>query len=156
MIRCAKFLIPALLTVLLTLSISSSFAQDAADPLAGTTPEMLGSISPSAADGQTLVFMRITMEPGASIPPHSHPGAVVLVVQSGLFGTEFVEGEGQIVRFGQEGNETLVAGSETTMSAGDSLSYEGAVHTMRNDGPEPLVLLVSGLLDPAQPGFLFR
>lgn len=156
MIRFDKFLLPALLAVLLTLSIGSSLAQDAADPLAGTTPEMLGSISPSAAAGQTLLFMRITMEPGASIPAHGHPGAVVLVVQSGLFGTEFVEGEGQIVRFGSEGGEAISVGSETTLSAGDSLSYENAVHTMRNDGPEPLVLLVSGLLDSEQPGFLFH
>ncbi|HEX7022483.1 MAG TPA: hypothetical protein VF171_06475 [Trueperaceae bacterium] len=148
---------PALTVALLVATVA--FSQDMQgmnDPLAGTTIEALGSYSPSKAAGQALVFLRITMEPGVVIPFHHHPGSVVVVVESGLFGTEFSEGTGTIARFGHEGSETIEAGSETTLAPGDSLAYEGAVHTMRNDGPEPVVLLVSALLDPEQPGFIFQ
>lgn len=143
-----------LLALALLLVGGAALAQD--NPLAGTTIELLGATSPSAAQTQNLVFMRITMAPGAAIPAHHHPGAVVVMVQSGLFGTEFIEGQGQLMRFGAEAAEALAGGSETTMSVGDSLAYEGAIHTMRNDGPDDLVLLVSALLDPQQPGFIFQ
>lgn len=140
--------------LLLLLVLGMSFGQE--DPLAGTTIELLGATPPSAASTQNLVLMRITMAPGSAIPPHHHPGAVVVMVQSGLFGTQFVEGSGQLLRVGSAEAEAINGGTETTMSPGDSLAYEGAVHTMRNDGPGELVLIVSALLDPEQPGFIFQ
>ena len=46
--------------------------------------------------------------------------------------------------------------SENILNAGDSLAYsEEAAHTMANPGDEPLVLLVSAILDPDQDGFMF-
>lgn len=134
-------------------------AQDS-DPLAGTTIEALGSFTPSAAADRALVFLRITMEPGVEIPAHHHPGAVVVVVESGVFGTELIEGSGTITRFGADGaeatTEEVSGGADATLEAGDSFAYEGAVHTMVNAGDGPLVLLVSALLDPDQPGFIFQ
>lgn len=158
MLKHTQFIRFALIAALLLL-VASSFAQDMQDmkdPMAGTTVEALGSFAPSTAEGQALVFLRITMEPGASIPFHHHPGAVVVVVESGIFGTEFKEGEATIVRAGQEETETITAGGQTELNPNDSLAYEGAVHTMVNAGDEPLVLLVSALLDPEQPGFIFE
>lgn len=152
----------ALLAIAATLS-AIAFAQgsmsemnDMSDPLAGTVVEALATSVPSVLPDRTLMFLRITMDPGVAIPFHHHPGSVIVVVQSGLFGTEFKEGEGVVTRYGQEAPETVIAGDDTTLHPGDTLSYEGAVHSMRNDGPGPLVLLVSALLDPAQPGFIFQ
>ncbi|HZJ08955.1 MAG TPA: hypothetical protein VFD39_04620 [Trueperaceae bacterium] len=143
----------------LLLIAGATLAQDS-DPLAGTTIEALGSYTPSAAPDRALVFLRITMEPGTEIPTHHHPGAVVVVVESGVFGTRLVEGDGTITRFAGEGGEAtteqVTAGDEATLEAGDSFAYEGAMHTMANPGDEPLVLLVSALLDPEQPGFIFQ
>src|SRR5690606_3951275 len=64
-------------TLLALLLASLALAQEADDPLAGTTIEALGSHAPSAAPERALVFLRITMEPGTQIPAHHHPGAVV-------------------------------------------------------------------------------
>lgn len=50
-----------------------------------------------------LVLLRITMEPGASIDAHGHPGAVTLHVESGVFGTGFVEGSGIVTRAADAG-----------------------------------------------------
>jgi quercetin dioxygenase-like cupin family protein len=69
-----------------------------ADPLAGVTVEALSSGAPADAGGRALLLLRVTMEPGAAIVPHRHPGPVALAVESGTFETTFVEGEGQITR----------------------------------------------------------
>lgn len=158
MLHVPRSLRLALAAALLTTTIA--FAQGDMegmnDPLAGTVIESLGAFTPVAAPDRALVFLRITLDPGVAIPFHHHPGTVIVVVESGLFGTEFAEGEGTVMRYGQEAPESVLAGDDTTLAAGDSLSYDGAVHTMRNDGPGPVVLLVSALLDPAQPGFIFQ
>ena len=142
-----------LVALMFVLMAAGAFAQEP-DPMAGTTVEALGSFAPSAASDKALLLLRITMEPGAAIPFHQHPGAVVVTVQSGTFGTEFGEGEGTLTR--SDGTtETVSAGGTATMQAGDTLAYEGAVHTMVNEGDDAVVLLVSALLDPNQPGFIF-
>ena len=131
-----------------------------ADPMAGVTTEALGSLPSAGAPGYTLVFLRITMQPGATIPAHSHPGDVVVVVQSGRFGTSFVRGQGTVTRATSGGaapaTETLRAGDSAVLLPGDSLAYGGSAgHTMSNAGDTPLVLLVSALLANGQPGFMF-
>ncbi|HKI59375.1 MAG TPA: cupin domain-containing protein [Trueperaceae bacterium] len=131
-----------------------------ADPMAGVTTEALGSLPSAGAPGYTLVFLRITMQPGANIPAHSHPGDVVVVVQSGKFGTSFVRGQGTVTRAAVGGADavqaTLKAGDSAVLLPGDSLAYGGSAgHTMSNAGDTPLVLLVSALLADGQPGFMF-
>lgn len=129
------------------------------DPFAGVTIEALGGGEPGNTPGQTLALLRITMEPGASIDAHGHPGAVTLHVESGVFGTEFVEGNGVITRAADAGTpaptEEAATGQELTLESGDSLFYQDARHTMANTGDAPLVLLVSALLDSEEPGFVF-
>ncbi|MGH2560399.1 MAG: cupin domain-containing protein [Thermomicrobiales bacterium] len=134
--------------------------QEGADPLAGTTVEALGGGPSTLAADYNLVMLRITMEPGANIPAHSHPGEVVLFVESGTFGTAFVEGTGVITRATPPGTpaatEPVTAGPENILEAGNSLAYsEAAAHTMVNAGEDTLVLLVSAILAPDQPGFMF-
>ena len=135
-------------------------AQASPDPMAGVTTELLGSLPSASSPGYTLVFLRITMQPGANIPAHSHPGDVVVVVQSGKFGTSFVRGEGTVSRAAVGGADpvkaTLKAGDSAVLLPGDSLAYGGSAgHTMSNAGDTPLVLLVSALLANGQPGFMF-
>jgi mannose-6-phosphate isomerase-like protein (cupin superfamily) len=140
-------------------AIQQAIAQD--DPLTGTTVESLGAIEPAIIEGWNLVALRITMEPGAEIAGHSHPGPVVLVVESGVFVTEFIHGSGTITRAAVDGTpaatETAETGVAVTLNPGDSVAYDQtAGHTMVNGGDEPLVLLVSALLAIDQPGFLFE
>jgi quercetin dioxygenase-like cupin family protein len=138
---------------------SPAAAEQPADPFAGVTIAPLGSIAPSVAADHALSVIRLTLEPGAEIPAHYHPGAVVLRVEEGAFGTTFVEGEGQITRASADGTpiaESVAAGDDLVLQAGDVLTYEGAIHTMRNAGDEPLVLLASVLLAADQPAFIFQ
>src|SRR3954463_9620664 len=81
-------------------------AQDATptpDPFAGVTIETLGSGMPTNSEGNALVLLRITMQPGALIPIHHHPGQVILYVESGQFGTTFGDGDAMITRAVTEG-----------------------------------------------------
>lgn len=142
-----------LLFALLAL-VPAALAQD--DPFAGVTIESLGTSNPDVAGGHALVFLRITLQPGAHIAAHSHPGNVILVVDSGAFTTAFTQGTGALTRAGMEPDE-ITTGSVHVLQPGDSLAYDGsAAHTMVNEGTEPLVLLVSALLDSAQDGFIFH
>ncbi len=133
-------------------------AQDGAtaDPLAGTTVEALGSIGPEAAPDHALSYLRLTLAPGETIPAHHHPGAVVLVVESGLFETTFTEGEAVVMRSAGMVEETVSAGDTALLEPDDSLAYENASHTMTNAGDDPLVLRVAALLAAGEPGFIFH
>jgi quercetin dioxygenase-like cupin family protein len=134
-------------------------ARQDADPLAGTVVTALSGGMPSLVPDRMLLLLRVTMEPGVVIPAHAHPGPVALYVDSGRFGTEFFEGEGTVSRAGTEATPdaaiTMAPGDNLTMEPGDHLFYDGAVHTMRNDGDDELVLLISALFDPNETGFLF-
>lgn len=134
-------------------------AQTHDDPLAGTSIEALSGGTSANTGERMLHLMRITMKPGTVIPAHQHPGPVALSVERGTFGTEFIAGSGQVTRAatGEEAPPavTLKPGDDITMEAGDHLFYDGATHTMRNDGSGDLVLLVAALFDPERPGFLW-
>ena len=137
---------------------SSALAhQEMNDPLAGTTVEQLSAGVSTLVPDRALVLLRVTMEPGTVIPPHSHPGPVALYVDSGTFGTEFFEGSGTVVHAPVDSTPVppveVAPGDDVQLPAGDSLFYDGAAHTMRNDGDDTLVLLVSALFDPEAPGF---
>lgn len=143
-----------LLAFLALASLAPAIAQD--DPFAGVTIASLGASNPAIAPGHALVLLEITLQPGSHIAAHSHPGNVIVVVQSGIFTTLFTQGTGTLARVGLEPGE-IAAGAVHVLHPGDSLAYDAtAAHTMVNEGTEPLVLLVSALLDTEQEGFLFH
>jgi|GEM_PF-1777953 len=138
-------------------TVAAMQAED--NPLAGTVVTPLSAGVSAVAPDRTLMLLRVTMEPGVEIPPHFHPGPVALYVDAGTFGTQFFEGKGTVTRAAGEGTPApvieMAPGDDISMPAGDHLFYEEAVHTMRNDGPEQLVLLVSALFETGAPGFNF-
>jgi quercetin dioxygenase-like cupin family protein len=144
------------LAAVVVLTVSAQGSGDAADPLAGTNIEALGSIGPDAAPDHALSYLRLTLAPGENIPAHHHPGAVVLVVESGLFETTFTEGEAVVMRSAGMVEERVSAGETALLEPDDSLAYENASHTMTNAGDGPLVLRVAALLAAGEPGFIFH
>ena len=85
----------SLATLALSLGAPSARAQD---PTPAPGPEAiavedLGTGPPMAAPGQKLALIRLTLAPGAALPPHGHPGAVVARVEAGTFGFTVLEGE---------------------------------------------------------------
>jgi Cupin domain len=122
----------------------------------GVTREVLSDGMPAKAPGQQLQLLRYTFEPGAVIPPHTHPGMQTAYVVSGTLGYTVLCGYAEAVRAPAAGapavREQLYPGPEVMFNPGDSFTeVDGLVHMGRNAGPGPLVLLVSALLAADQP-----
>ncbi len=149
------FLVPVV-TLMLTIAaagISSARAAHAADP--PITIETLGTGMPTDAPGKALLLLRVTLQPGAAFPAHTHPGALVIGVEAGDFSFTLLDGEAIATRDVVSGTpqpaETLTAGNEVVLHAGDEIFEQaGVLHSARNAGTAPVVVLVSALVDPTQ------
>ncbi|MGI8510589.1 MAG: cupin domain-containing protein [Gemmatimonadaceae bacterium] len=153
-------------TLILTLAVvaicallganTSQLAAHGGTPATDTTPitdVSLGHGLPGNAPGQVLTLERITLAPGAAFPVHVHPGAYVVMVESGTLEFPILKGEAVVTRAGSTTPETVKAGTTAVLNAGDSLfEQEGVVHTARNAGKEPVVILAASLLAADQPG----
>lgn len=118
--------------------------------------QMLGNTEPAAAEGQTLVLVRAIFGPGGGIGPHTHPGTLVISVESGAFGfTVEEEGEMMVMRSGDAGTpaaaEPMAAGQEVVLNPGDWVVEAGMVHSARTVGDEPVQVVFSGLVEAGQP-----
>jgi plastocyanin len=119
------------------------------------TIELMGTGVPSTVDGQVLELRKITFQPGALLPAHTHPGALVLTVAEGELAYTLFEGEASIQRAGEDGEpgpvEPFVVGEETILEVGDSVFEEDVLHQAENKTDEPTVLWVASLLEEGEP-----
>lgn len=121
--------------------------------------QMLGKAEPATATGQALVLVRAIFGPGGGIGPHTHPGTLVISVESGAFGFTLVEdqmeGEMMVMRSGDAGTPTaaepMVPGEEVVLQPGDWVVEAGMVHSARAVGDEPAIVVFSGLVEAGQP-----
>ena len=146
---------------LLALSGLIAVAQDATPTASvGVTTDILGNGQPSTAPGEALGMRRNTFEPGGFVPPHMHPGALVLHVESGELTYTLIEGTVQIQRAATAGTpgptEELGPGQETVLRAGDWLFEQGVVHSARNATTDETVVLVASLTTADMPFTVFH
>ena len=132
-------------------------AQDST-PLAapvGVTAQLMGAGQPTTTPGMELTLRRITLAPGGGLPPHSHPGALVIVVESGTWGHTALGGSAQLTRAAVGGtptpSESVEIGVELILTAGDALFVEDPQDEVRNAGEDDVVLLVAGLTPVGEP-----
>ena len=132
-------------------------AQDAT-PAAGEAPivvEMLASAPSMDMPGMMQVLLRATIAPGGVVPSHVHPGQILVVVESGTLTYTVLGGEGESVRGGAgtpTAAEAIEPGTEIMLGPGEwFVEHPAVVHTARNAGDEPTVLLVTGLVAADEP-----
>ena len=134
--------------------VAAQDATPAAGPV-GVSATLLGSGKTTAAPGHELSLRRVTIEPGGSIPAHTHPGALVIYVESGAWGYTTLGGLAQITRAATNGTpgptEDMPVGEEVMLAAGDWLYVEDPADDIRNTGDEPVVLLIAGLTRVGEP-----
>ena len=111
--------------------------------------------TPVEGSDQNLLLVRITFGVDGSIGLHTHPGTLVVTVESGSLGfTLMDEGEMTITRAATadtEASEQAVArGEEVALDPGDSFIEMGMVHTARNMSDEPTSVLLAGLIEKDQ------
>ena len=155
-----RALVASILVLALGLMVGPSFldarqATPAAGGAVGVTAELLGTGQPAAAPGHDLALRRITIEPGGSLAAHTHPGALVIVVEAGAFAYTALGGSGEIHRAATGGTpgptETVPIGTEVILNPGDWLFVEDPADAVRNGGDDPVVLLVAGLTRTGEP-----
>jgi quercetin dioxygenase-like cupin family protein len=141
-------------------ALGSTVAQGT--PVSGGTPESSGVVRevlsrgmPIAAGGDALELVRYTIPPDTTLPVHTHPGMQVAWIVSGTLHYTVVEGTVPLHRGGDldtPAEAITPASGEVAIEPGDAfVEQEGVVHFGRNGGPEPVVILVASLLDPAEP-----
>lgn len=141
------------LAALLVSRWGSAAAQDATPALpAGPeliTFQLLGAGPTASAPGLELTLRRTTLAPGAVIGDHTHPGALVIFVESGAFGYTPRDGTIQLTRAAVDGTvtpaEIPAMDVEVVLEAGDWLFVEDPGDAFRNAGEDEVVLLVAGL-----------
>jgi quercetin dioxygenase-like cupin family protein len=166
MVRFVRFTVMSIFVAagVLTASLPSLAAPPAPQPV--TLPcatemsiQMLGTAEPAAAQGQSLVLVRAIFAPGGGIGPHTHPGTLVISVESGAFGftlaDDQMDGEMMVMRAGEAGTpvaaEPMSPGQEVVLSPGDWVVETGMVHSARAVGDEPAIVVFSGLAEAGQP-----
>jgi quercetin dioxygenase-like cupin family protein len=108
-----------------------------------------------ATDMQTQ--MRAYFGVGGGIGPHTHPGTLVVTVESGQFGVTLEEDSHMgmaVMRIDESGTpveEMLVAGEETVLEPGDYFIETGMIHSARTVGDEPVVVTFTGVVETGQP-----
>ena len=122
----------------------------------GVSAEVFAGAPSARAEGQTVYLARFTFDPGSEIFPHSHPGTVVLGVDSGTFGWTLLEGTAHVVRGagtgGTDVEDITEPGTEVILNPGDAIFYEeDVVHTARGAGDEPAVVMGTLVLETGQP-----
>jgi quercetin dioxygenase-like cupin family protein len=121
---------------------------EAEDSIPGVVIETLGR-SVVGEGGDELVLLRVTIEPGASMPASDGPSAAVVVLEEGRVGVtlEPVAGEVSLTLAGGNGSVPLTAGAETILAPGDAVSSgEGARLALRNAGDSEAILLCAAVV----------
>jgi hypothetical protein len=113
----------------------------------GITVEALGRVPVGATDDE-LVMLRITIEPGASIPASDGPHASVILLEEGRVGIALqpTEAEVNLTLAGGNGTVPLAPGAEMILTPGDAVSSgERARLALRNAGDGEAVLLFAAV-----------
>ena len=123
----------------------------------GVTAEIFAGAPSERAPDQTVYLARFVFQGGSEIFPHSHPGTVVLGVESGTFGWTLLEGTAHVLRSAAAGNtgpveDVTEPGTEVILEVGDAIYYEDDVtHTARSASDEPAVVFGTLVLTTGEP-----
>lgn len=122
----------------------------------GVVTEVLTAVPTERAPDHTLYLVRATFEPGGEIFAHSHPGTVLISVESGAFGWTLLQGTAHVIRGAATGGtaaeEVTEPGTEVILNPGDAIHYESdVVHTARNADDGTTVILTAQIAETGQP-----
>jgi quercetin dioxygenase-like cupin family protein len=116
----------------------------AEDSISGVVMETMGRSPVGQEGGDELVLLRVTIEPGASVPASDGPGAVVVLLEEGrgAVALEGPAGQASFTLAGGNGTVPLTPGAETILAPGDAVSSgDGTRLTLRNAGDGEAMLL---------------
>lgn len=159
----------AILAVFSTLSLGMApvaSAQDEGTPSAspeaspaaesetdGMPPEIeqlfVGDFDALPAAPMTIRLLRITLEPGASVPEHTHPGPEFGLIEEGVLSATPV-GDATVSR--ADGGETETVSEPTDLNTGDWILYPAGVGMTFSNNTESNVVILSAVVQPVGDG----
>lgn len=160
--RRVVMLLLALISALVLTPASTSMAQEDPPPqpidlpcVTNASAQVLGA-TPVNDGSQTLVLARVIFAAGGSISAHTHPGTLVVTVESGSFGfTHLGDAEMSVNRAATADTESIVEplphGEEVALDPGDWFIETGMIHAASNLSDGPTTVLLTGLIEPNQP-----
>jgi quercetin dioxygenase-like cupin family protein len=122
---------------------------DAEDSVPGVAVETLGRTPVGEEGNDELVLLRVTIEPGASLPASDEPRAAVVILEEGRVGVRLEPATGRAILTLAGGTESapLPAGAETILAPGDAVSAgEGARLALHNAGDGEAMLLYTAVV----------
>src|SRR5215211_2660753 len=140
--RFLVILLPVL--ALSTALLGGSVQARQGDAIPGIAVETLGRTSVGDEGGDELVLLRVTIEPGASIPASDGVGAAVILLEEGRVGVvlEGAADEANLTLAGGNGTVPLTPGDETILAPGDAVSSgDGTRLMLHNAGDGEASLL---------------
>jgi quercetin dioxygenase-like cupin family protein len=146
----------SLLFILPTVGIERLVAQEAT-PIPSQSIEYFVAIPSAQTPGQTVYLVRFTLQPGAEIEAHSHPGTTILAVEQGALGYTLLEGTAHVIRSAgtaetAKTESVSVPGTDVILEAGDTIYYEAdVIHTAWNASDAPAHVLATHILENGQP-----
>ena len=121
---------------------------EAEDSIPGVLIETLGRSAIREEGGDELVLLRITIEPGASLPASDESSAAVVVLEAGRVGVtlEPATGRASLTLAGGNVSVPLSPGAETILAPGDAVSAgEAARLAWHNAGDGEAMLLYTAV-----------
>jgi len=131
----------------------------AATPLAGPpgiASRIFAAATPAAVADPELALGRVVVDPGATIPPHEHPGTQLATIASGDLTYTVLTGE--VVVVAADGwRRSVPAGETVVLRPGDAvIEQPGALHTARNEGGAPVVIILATLFPAGAPRAIYQ
>jgi hypothetical protein len=141
------------LVVVLTGQNALAHQEGETDVPPGVTVETLGRVAAGATNSD-LVMMRMTLEPGASLPPFGAAEAVIITIERGRLGVEVQSGAAAVTPAGGGAAMPLPPGTESLLKEGDALSFgRDASIAVYSRFDTQSILLVSSVLAAGEPVF---
>jgi quercetin dioxygenase-like cupin family protein len=106
---------------------------------------------PPGATGRTLTLARYTIQPGAKLPAHVHPGIQMAWIERGTLTYTIESGTAQVRRAGTEQPEPVEGPTTLALEAGDAVFELGdMVHFGENASAEPIVIFAALLTETGE------
>jgi quercetin dioxygenase-like cupin family protein len=116
--------------------------------------EVFAHVAPAGVDDPELALARVTIMPGAAIPPHHHPGTQIAIVVQGDLTYEVFTGEVLLYRAGDHdaAPDSIAAGETALVQSGDTVvEPPESIHQGRNEGAAPITIYLSTLFPAGAP-----
>lgn len=159
-IAFGAILLPALALAFAPTSLAGAQENPPPQPIdipcaTNASAQVLGA-TPIGDGSQTLVMARVIFGPGGMISAHTHPGTLVVSVESGMLGfTHLGDGEMMVNRAAtadtEATTEQLPHGEEVAINPGDYFVETGMVHIGANMADGETTVLLSGVIETGQP-----